>query len=296
MRSPMCYVECMSIPARPPADYAWLLDDVGRMVRPQPQWESLSQQHWPDYRDYGWLNVCPAEDRSHLRQQLAENCRGDASWRLTLRWTSGPQQPVEDRSIQLSPVVDPAGTRRWMALLTSETPATDDGERAQLPRNAYIRDAQIAAIRQLSKKLAHDLRNPLGVIRLSASLPRRHVDGTPAALECLAEIESDVRAADAVLIEVLEATSQSDLNFTQVNLLELLDDVTRRIDTSGRIEWVVNAAEPAMVWGDRDGLHRVLSDLLRNSYEAMKGQGVVTLLAHPAADHWRIEVRDFGPG
>lgn len=170
--------------------------------------------------------------------------------------------------------------------------ATDQELRDQL-----VRETRIATLDQLSAFVAHDLRNPLGVIRLAASLLRRRLAKIDFDLECLNEIEAEVQTADSILTNLLDATRSRDPDPREVDLGPLLADAARDVDPSGRLRWSI-ALRPDVgtAWCDPDQIRQVFKHVLRNAVEAMKGQGTIAIDGRRDGTKQVIHVRDSGPG
>jgi signal transduction histidine kinase len=198
-----------------------------------------------------------------------------------------PSNPSSDgaRSLRAAPPNARAGQEDRAA-------TTDQQVREQL-----IRETRLAALERLSVFVAHDLRNPLGVIRLATSLLRRRLSKIEFDLECLNEIEAEIQTADEILTGLLDATRGRAPELREVELGPLLDEAARRTDASGRVQWAVQLGpEPVTVWCDPDQIRQVFRNVLRNAVEAMKGRGTVMISGRPDGAKFVIDVRDSGPG
>lgn len=165
-------------------------------------------------------------------------------------------------------------------------------------RDLLVRQTRLAAIGQLSAGIAHDLRNPLGVIRNATYLLRRRLaKGDAKTGELLKMIDDEVKSADAIITNLMEMTRGRDPERSDVDLGALASAITARIDASGRVSWRIEAApSPFMLWCDPSQFRQVLDNLCRNSVEAMKGRGQVQIAAWRSDESDFIEVRDSGPG
>lgn len=160
-----------------------------------------------------------------------------------------------------------------------------------------VRQTSLVAIGHLSASIAHDLRNPLGVIRNAAYLLRRRMAREGENLELIAMIDDEVKTADAIITNLMEMTRARPPACAEVNLRRLVDEVGRRIDTSGRMRWRADAiADSLLIWCDVAQFRQVLFNLMRNSAEAMKGEGEVAFFARELERETLVEIRDGGPG
>lgn len=164
-------------------------------------------------------------------------------------------------------------------------------------REALVRQARFTAIGQLAASIAHDLRNPLGVIQNAVYLLRRRLAKTGDNLDLLSMIEDEVKAADAIITNLMEMARPRQPQPCDVQFAELVADITRRIDTSGRIHWTLEVApETSCVWCDPLQMRRVLVSLVQNAVEAVSGAGHIAIAVSQAPQASIIEVRDDGPG
>lgn len=164
-------------------------------------------------------------------------------------------------------------------------------------RGELVRQTRFAAIGQLSASIAHDLRNPLGVIRNAVYLLRRRLTKIGEKPDLLNMIDEEVLAADAIITNMMEMTRGREPARDRVDLGAMLREITTRMDSSGRITWRIDMQhEPFWLWCDPSQFRQVLQNLLRNSVEAMKGQGTVIVEASEQGEWRRIRIHDAGPG
>lgn len=160
-----------------------------------------------------------------------------------------------------------------------------------------VLQARIAAISQLGSSIAHDLRNPLGVIRNAAYLLRRRLAKLDVKIDLLNMIEDEVKTADALIASLAESASARSPETSEVDLGGLLEELARRIDSTGRVRWRIETTPtPFIVCGDPSQLRQVMGALLQNAVEAMKGAGLVCVKGYRENGVDHIEVRDEGPG
>lgn len=164
-------------------------------------------------------------------------------------------------------------------------------------RDQLVKQTRLAAIGQLSASIAHDLRNPLGVIRNAAYLLRRRFGKSSEHLDMLNMIEEEVRTADTIITNLMEMTRGRDPKCGETEIGAMVRELTRRLDASGRINWLCDLKpNPFVAWVDAGQFRQVLQNLLQNAVESMKGRGDVTIAAWRAAGADYLEVRDTGPG
>ena len=160
------------------------------------------------------------------------------------------------------------------------------------------RAERMAAIGQVGGGVAHELRNPLNVIKTSVYylLNARHATDAKRA-EHLGRIERHVLLADGVI------TALS--NFARMPLPDLKPVVVRHLvaealelnplpDTVGVVH--DSPADLPPVLADADQVRIVFANLIRNAREAMPQGGTLTVSGRHADGHVEVTVADTGVG
>lgn len=184
--------------------------------------------------------------------------------------------------------------RRTAALLQAQAD-TIAATRARLAQSE-----KLAALGQLAATIAHEVRNPLGIMRSAAqtldeTLPAADAAAHRAAGFIIAEID---RLANVVK-SILAYARPLQLSSRAVRVGDLVDRVALLADPDlaargVRLERGAGADLLALV--DSDLISQVLLGLLANAAEAMPDGGVVSLAAHTDGDRIALQVADSGPG
>ena len=217
------------------------------------------------------------------------------------------------------------------SLVTSFNNMTRD---LQEYKKNLIRAERIAAWRDVARRIAHDIKNPLtpmtlAIYRLKKRLvPGTDGSGTGGSSEggpgCDCQDEKDTRVIEECLdsilkeVEVLKNLAQefssfakmpeptlrpTDLNETVRSILDLYVPTFEGLDLG-----VSYGEDLPCVEADADQLRRVIGNIVKNAAEAMEGKGrlsVTTSLAATASDAItdgqpggmvRVSIADTGPG
>jgi signal transduction histidine kinase len=171
-------------------------------------------------------------------------------------------------------------------------------------RTQLERTHRLEAWAEMARQVAHEIKNPLTPIQLSAEHLRRvHADrGEPMGdvLEsCVSSILGQVRLLRQISAEFSSFASAPRARPAAVDVPELVAEVVDpyRTGLSGRVE-IVNRVSPplAPVLVDRTLVARSLANIVENALHAMPGQGVLTLDASADGQFVTLEVRDSGAG
>src|SRR5262249_36108406 len=155
-----------------------------------------------------------------------------------------------------------------------------------------------AAIGQVAGGIAHELRNPLNVVKTSVYFLLNARNATPEKrAEHLRRIERHVVLADGVITALSNFARMPLPSLRPVPLEAVLREaleVTPLPDTI-RVEIDCPAGLPPAL-ADPDQLRIVLGNLIRNAREAMPKGGSLTLAARAADGVVEVAVRDTGTG
>jgi signal transduction histidine kinase len=162
------------------------------------------------------------------------------------------------------------------------------------------REAHLAAVGRMSARLAHEIRNPLGMIRGAV----QHLHGNPSAsgsLEMLEMIEDESRRLERLTREVLDFCRPVDIHLTPVDLIPLLRSVQAQADLLAGFPKIALGPLPEsdLVQADADSLRQVLLNLLQNAREASvsgNSSEAVQLEMESQPGQVIIRVIDHGPG
>jgi two-component system nitrogen regulation sensor histidine kinase NtrY len=168
-----------------------------------------------------------------------------------------------------------------------------------------VRAQKVAAWREVARRLAHEIKNPLTPIQLCAERLRRHFSGAPEATralveECTSTIVGEVESLKGLVDEFSQFARMPAPRAVPTDLHALLDDVLslyRGLFTDVALRRVFGADMPR-VSVDAEQLRRVIINLIDNAVEAMDRQGMieVSTLHDSSNSVVRIVVADDGPG
>jgi signal transduction histidine kinase len=160
------------------------------------------------------------------------------------------------------------------------------------------RSERLAAIGQVSAGVAHELRNPLNVVKTSVYYLLNARNPTPEkTAEHLQRIGKHVDLADGVITALSRFAKMPapDLRPCPVEqcVREALD--VNPLGDSVRVVLDFPAGLPAALV-DRDQVRIVFGNLIRNARDAMPRGGTMTLTGRPAGDGVEVDVADTGVG
>ncbi len=168
-----------------------------------------------------------------------------------------------------------------------------------------IRAQKVAAWREVARRLAHEIKNPLTPIQLCAERLQRHFSGAPPAAkalldECTATIVGEVESLKGLVDEFSQfarmpapRTVPTDLTQLIADTLGLYNGIFDRV----RLEQRAAPGLP-LVRLDAEQIRRVIINLVDNAVEATDRRGHIIVETQLDAGNGvvRVVVADDGPG
>jgi two-component system nitrogen regulation sensor histidine kinase NtrY len=166
-----------------------------------------------------------------------------------------------------------------------------------------MRLQRVLAWREVARRIAHDIRNPLTPIQLSTErMQRRYAAehaGDPAFAECTQAILSEVANLKHLVEEFTRFARMPAPRLSEGDLAEEIRPVVETYRTAHPgVRWEFRSEKMPPAWFDPFQIRRAVTNLLENAASALGGRGHVSVtLAHdPAREMVRIVVADDGPG
>jgi signal transduction histidine kinase len=183
----------------------------------------------------------------------------------------------------------------------------------QLAERERLRD-RLASLGEMAAGIAHELKNPLAGIEVMAGLLRRQVPDSTDAQSLLADIISEAKLANAIVVEMLEFVRPIRLQVEYTNIAEVVHQAMTLAETKatrGNVVVTVDLEEGLpTIEGDLHQLVQVFTNLFANAFEALDGKGRITVTAErsvieqdpamigvrPPTPTIVVDVVDDGPG
>jgi two-component system, NtrC family, nitrogen regulation sensor histidine kinase NtrY len=175
-------------------------------------------------------------------------------------------------------------------------------------KEKLVQTERVAAWRELARRLAHELRNPLFPMQITLENLQRARNLTPAQFqevfnEGTATLKAELANLNSIVGRFSDFSKMPAPQFAPVNVNEALRNAVRLFEPQftavGKppitTEYFLNESLPE-IDADPDLLHRAFQNLVLNALDAMPAGGTLTLRTTSVDDHVRIEVSDTGKG
>ncbi len=165
-----------------------------------------------------------------------------------------------------------------------------------------IRADRLAAMGELTAGVAHEVRNPLGIIRASMQLVEDPRSDPAKVREAGSIIKQEIDRLDKVIKALLDFGRPSSPTFLRVDVEDVLDEVvlfTRRFASRSDVEIVERfSRDLPEVLADPNQLKQVFVNLITNAVQAMEASsgGSITVSTGAADGFVHVRLQDDGPG
>lgn len=156
---------------------------------------------------------------------------------------------------------------------------------------------RLSAIGELSARLAHDLRNPLTVLKGVVEIARARTKSGEIyfSTKQIDMMERAIARMSNQIDDVLEFVKIQSLHVTKNSLLDTLGLSLAKINKSSNIKIHIPDNSIEFVY-DSDKIEIVFDNLLNNSMQAINDDGVITIRFIDIENEVEIEVEDSGGG
>lgn len=237
-------------------------------------------------------DLVPAEERQRARRLLEEARQRSHARRddLHLLRRDGERVPV----FVNAGLIEYAGQRFFQVI------CVDISERKRL-ESQLIQSEKMAAIGQLAAGIAHEIRNPLGIIANALfDLRELLAPGQPEVEEDLRIALEEMRRVQEIIDNLLEfsRTSRAEIEIVDVNALlrKTLQLMQRSLQNHG-VRVHTEFGDVGLCVANQNALRQVFLNLITNAVQAMPNGGELRIrTASVGNDRIRMDVADTGVG
>lgn len=154
---------------------------------------------------------------------------------------------------------------------------------------------------RLTRIMAHEVRNPLSNIMLSAEQLETHINGSEEERQCIDIINRNSKRIGDLISDLLNSLRSEPMSMEkkslQAILEETLDSAIDRINLRHIELQKVYPDEPAFIYADSEKLKIVFLNIIINATEAMKeNEGQLIVSIDKKNDQYIVSIKDNGCG
>jgi len=160
-----------------------------------------------------------------------------------------------------------------------------------------VQAERLSAIGELSARLAHDLRNPLTVIKgvVEIAKTKKNLDGISFSDKQIDMMERAILRMSNQIDDVLEFVKIQSLRTTRNSLLETIGLSLAKVKKTDEMKIEIPNKDVEFVY-DADKIEVVFDNLIINAFEAIGGKGKITIRINDLENEVVIEIEDSGAG
>lgn len=169
---------------------------------------------------------------------------------------------------------------------------------SNIPKSSNdIRIERLATVGELSARLAHDLRNPLTVIKGIVEIvkTKNKESQTGFSKNQIAMLERAIASMSRQLDDVLEFVKVQSLHASHNSILETISLSLVKLQNFPKINFEIPINDIEFVY-DAEKLETVFDNLFRNAAEAIEYDGTITIRINELENEIEIEIEDSGKG
>ncbi len=164
------------------------------------------------------------------------------------------------------------------------------------------RHQALAEVGKFSLMIAHEIKNPLGIIKSSFDMLKKDY-AIPRDNQFSYYIEDEIKHVNSLVEDFLTFSRPSEAVFKKIDLTAMLTEICNRFtlmyDNKSQVVFTREQVmdQPFFAEADEALLTRSISNLLKNAYESIGDKGNIFVTVDISSNNeWCVRVADTGPG
>lgn len=173
-----------------------------------------------------------------------------------------------------------------------------DVTRERMAERQMLQDNKMIAVGQLAAGIAHEIRNPLGIIR-NYCYVLKTMENEKVRAKAIEQIEKAVDASGTIINSLLDFSRVSSCEKSRIDVeahINALMTLNQSILKKKKIQLSVVCDEPVETFLAVQSLDMILINLVSNAIDAMQDNGNLCITVIKYRKEFEIEVQDSGAG
>lgn len=169
----------------------------------------------------------------------------------------------------------------------------------EIHKKQLLQSSKMIAIGQLAAGMAHQIRNPLSIIRMHAFMLKSSQNLGDSEKVSIGYIDESVQRAGSIIDNVLNFWRVSGDNDSMLDVKKILDTVILLESNKAKgksLEIQTDCREGLHMRGNEEGLTHILMNLLSNAIDAIEEEGRIRLSAKREGKEVVLTCQDWGCG
>jgi signal transduction histidine kinase len=163
-----------------------------------------------------------------------------------------------------------------------------------------IQSEKLSAIGQMAAGIAHDVKNPLAVVKGMSEELKDDFQSDPQMLEYLEMISKNADRANVIISDLMKFSRESKFEKDYLNLFDTVDSAVRLTEylaRKGKVKVeVIRGGDKLMLYYDPQHIEQVVINMIQNAIQAMPEGGKLTLAVGKYNQSAVIQFQDTGVG
>lgn len=160
------------------------------------------------------------------------------------------------------------------------------------------RQERLAMLGETAAAIAHEVRNPLGAMKLFVSLLKSDLADRPESLKLVEQIDTSIVSLNHVVSNILQFSRERTMPVGPINLHSIIQEQVHafpRTEVNQATFTLSLGASPFML-GNDGGIRQVFYNLILNAMQATSYRGHIEIVTSDEESGIRVTVKDSGAG
>ena len=268
---------------------------------------ALSDGKEPEfYEGKNHFKLYPHEENRKIFEKVRDTGIPYYAFEKAFDYAHNPKRGTTYWDWSLLPIKDNSGEVTGLIMTLVDVTERKKQEGVLSAAREELKNAKrLSDIGTLAATVAHELRNPLGVISMAAYNIRQKC-GDKILNKHIANIEKKVEESNRIITNLLTYTRLKNPQFKKIKIYNLLDEISNNVKKRFKKEKVelkknLKSVKDMVVEVDPFQIQEVINNILTNAYQVLEGQrGLIEISARIENNREPafliIEIKDNGPG